>query len=207
VDGDLVRLNLGLEYRIGSDDTLSPLRGEAWVDIPILYAARTASAAGLFLDARIPESARQRLRAEGAESFLRDPKGATEVLRDLPGVRVPRTTTRFVGAVFDRVPELSEFRDARWRGEDRFEIVDASGAPAAVAWSVRANALAAEVAVETAVPHRRRGFARQVTAAWAAHVVRTHRFAFYSYREENEPSARLAGRLGTRVYANGIAYS
>jgi predicted GNAT family acetyltransferase len=63
------------------------------------------------------------------------------------------------------------------------------------AFSARENSRAAELSVETTPAHRRRGFARQVAAAWAADVVSSDRIAFYSYDFANAASAALASSL------------
>jgi predicted GNAT family acetyltransferase len=82
----------------------------------------------------------------------------------------------------------------------------AGGERASVAWSVRENATAAELAVETAVGHRRRGYGRQVTAAWAQHVIGQGKTAFYSYAEENVGSRALARSLSVLEFSTVAAY-
>jgi predicted GNAT family acetyltransferase len=78
--------------------------------------------------------------------------------------------------------------------------------PISEAFSVRENAAAAEVAVETAALFRRRGYGRQVTAAWAYHVMGLGKVAFYSYADENTVSQALARSLGVVQFSSVAAY-
>jgi predicted GNAT family acetyltransferase len=85
--------------------------------------------------------------------------------------------------------------------DDRF-IVRQGGRKVAVAWSVRQNAHTAEVAVETHISYRRRGYARQVTAAWAAAQLRRGLVPLYSHKAENLASQALAHSLGLHHFAD-----
>ena len=85
--------------------------------------------------------------------------------------------------------------DAELAG-DRAVVRAMDGGEAAAAWSVRESAHAAECAVETREPYRRRGLARQVTAAWADHVLARGRVPFFSHLIENVASRGLATSLG-----------
>lgn len=98
--------------------------------------------------------------------------------------------------ILDRVPDRSEFPDAEPGGGGW--IVRIAGDVAARAFSARENSVAAELSVETTPGYRRRGFARQVAAAWAAGVVASDRVAFYSYDFSNTASAALAQSLDVR---------
>jgi len=64
------------------------------------------------------------------------------------------------------------------------------------AWSVRESDRAAECAVETVEPMRRRGYGAQATAAWANRVLGDGKVPFYSHEAGNEPSRALARGLG-----------
>lgn len=103
-----------------------------------------------------------------------------------------------------RSPAPDEYRDVEQVGNNWAIKVD--GTVAAVAWSVRANELSEEVAVETGDPFRRRGYARQVVSAWAHSVPGKDRVAFYSHHSDNPASQALALSLGLVQYADGAAY-
>lgn len=62
--------------------------------------------------------------------------------------------------------------------------------------ALRTNSEAAELWVWTEPDARRRGYAEQVSIAWAAEVTGEGRVAFYSHEEDNDPSRRLAATLG-----------
>ena len=74
------------------------------------------------------------------------------------------------------------------------------------AWSVRENRVAAEVAVETAAHFRLHGYGRQVTAAWAHHIMDKGKVAFYSFARGNVASEALARSLGVVEFSNVAAY-
>lgn len=74
------------------------------------------------------------------------------------------------------------------------------------ATSVRQNDQAAEVYVETQPGFMKRGFGRQVVAAWANECANHGRVAFYSYDLTNQASAALAKGLGVEWYADVIGF-
>jgi predicted GNAT family acetyltransferase len=73
--------------------------------------------------------------------------------------------------------------------------------------SSRENEVAAEAWVETRPEHRRRGLARQVTAAWGHDLRRRGKIPFYSHRLENSASQAVARSLGLRQWKTEVAYS
>jgi RimJ/RimL family protein N-acetyltransferase len=62
--------------------------------------------------------------------------------------------------------------------------------------SVRENEDAGECYVFTLPEYRRRGYGRQVTAAWGYHLREQGKVAFYSHTEENLASRAVARSLG-----------
>ncbi len=83
-------------------------------------------------------------------------------------------------------------------------IVD--GRIASTCQSSRENETAAESWVRTLAEHRRRGFARQVTAAWAANASANHKLPFYSHRMDNLRSQGVARSLGLGPFIVDAAY-
>lgn len=73
--------------------------------------------------------------------------------------------------------------------------------------SSRENTRAGEAWVQTAPAYRGRGYARQVTAAWGASLVRRGKIAFYSHAQENAASAAVARGLGLEHYLTDTGYS
>ncbi len=72
--------------------------------------------------------------------------------------------------------------------------------------SARENEVAAEAWVQTSPDYRRRGLARQVTAAWARDVVTQGKIAFYSHRRDNLASRGVAASLGLTRFVDGAGY-
>jgi RimJ/RimL family protein N-acetyltransferase len=81
-----------------------------------------------------------------------------------------------------------------------------AGEPVSWAWSSRTNAKAAELAIETKPAFRRRGFARQVAAAWARYQLQQQKIAFYSHLHDNLPSRALAASLGVVHIMDVVGY-
>jgi RimJ/RimL family protein N-acetyltransferase len=114
------------------------------------------------------------------------------------------SSINIVWYVISRIPDPSEFPDVVERS-GRF-VVEQNGQVAASAWSAQKDDRAAEVEVETAAAFRRRGFGRQVVAAWAHHVRRQGKIALYSHLTTNEASHALAASLGAWKYAETREY-
>ncbi len=72
--------------------------------------------------------------------------------------------------------------------------------------SSRENAVAAEAWVQTLPTFRRRGYARQVTAAWAHDLQRQGKIPFYSHVRSNLASEAVARSLGLIQYIEDVGY-
>jgi ribosomal protein S18 acetylase RimI-like enzyme len=73
--------------------------------------------------------------------------------------------------------------------------------------SARENSRSAEAWVITAPEFRRRGYARQVTASWAADVQAQGKVPFYSHVVDNMASRAVALSLGLRPFLAAVAYT
>jgi hypothetical protein len=73
--------------------------------------------------------------------------------------------------------------------------------------SVRENDAAAEAWVQTLPEFRRRGYARQVTAAWAQDLLHQGKLPFYSHNMDNLPSQGVARSLGLIQFVEGVGYA
>lgn len=76
------------------------------------------------------------------------------------------------------------------------------GRAVAVCCSVRITPRAHEAGVETVPPHRGRGLAPSVVAAWAHAVIRAGAIPLYSTAWSNRASQRVAAKLGAVIYAS-----
>jgi predicted GNAT family acetyltransferase len=72
--------------------------------------------------------------------------------------------------------------------------------------SAREDSDSAEAWVQTASPFRRRGLARQVTAAWGHHALRAGKTAFYSHAATNAASRGLAASLDLAWLLDAVGY-
>jgi RimJ/RimL family protein N-acetyltransferase len=72
--------------------------------------------------------------------------------------------------------------------------------------SSRENEYAGEAWVQTLPPFRGRGYAQQVTAAWAHHLQRQGKIPFYSHQLSNLASQRVAQRLGLTQFISDASY-
>jgi GNAT superfamily N-acetyltransferase len=80
------------------------------------------------------------------------------------------------------------------------------GEIAATCVSTHENAQAGAAWVQTSPRFRRRGYGRQVTAAWAAELQRLGKLPLYSHHWDNVASQALVESLGFRRYAEDIGY-
>ena len=76
------------------------------------------------------------------------------------------------------------------------------GHAVSVCFCARRTDVTAEAGVETAVEYRGRGFATQVTAAWALAIRTSGRVPLYSTSWDNHASLTVARRLGLLTYAS-----
>ena len=72
--------------------------------------------------------------------------------------------------------------------------------------SSRENARAGEAWVQTLPAFRGRGYAAQVTAAWAAHLQEQGKIPFYSHKLTNLASQAVARKLGLMQYIADAVY-
>jgi hypothetical protein len=88
---------------------------------------------------------------------------------------------------------------------DGFSIVR-DGLVVARAWTTADSARATEVEVETHAAYRRRGYARQVVAAWAAAALASGKAVFYSHVAANDASRGVARSLGLEWLSDEVEY-
>ncbi len=77
-----------------------------------------------------------------------------------------------------------------------------NGEPVSICFSARSSPEAAEAGVETAAAFRGRGFAAEVTRAWALAIRASGRVPLYSTAWENHASRAVARKLGLIAYAS-----
>ena len=146
----------------------------------------------------LPPNQLERLRSMTPRQVYEDEEAVLAIL----GVTEPgwRGRTSIFSSEFStRDFELVSVRDGRF-------IVQIGTVRAAEAWASRATDQAAELAVETQPDFQRRGYGRQVCAAWANHALAAGRTAYYSHSVLNTASRALADNLGVQHFMDNVSY-
>lgn len=199
---ELIRLNVGLENRMDSSDNLFPLPDSDPAQVAHFVIARHSEGCERFFRHDLPVPIREKLTNLDPEQALYDFELVKRILSE---DRPCEDTWGGKGYVFKHIPDQSEFPDVLFH-KGSF-VVMVKNEPVAWAWSQEKNDKAAELAVEVLPEYRRRGYARQVSAAWANTVMRSGRIAFYSHLHNNTASEALARSLGVVQYAVSAGYS
>lgn len=196
---DLIRLNTEIENVVNSDGDLTPISGK---DSAIFAIHRHEGGYVYYFRYDLLPSIRQQIEALDPEEALYNHDTVKHIL-------APYATCNKVfagkGYHFDRIPSPDEFPDAVLH--EGCYVIMADGKPVSWAWTQDGNKRAAELAVETLPEYRRRGHARQAVAAWASHVAKSGRVAFFSHEIGNVESEALGRSLGVVQYAISVVYS
>ena len=191
--------------------------------VPRLYVARHAGGYAVYFRHDLPREVRRELAALPPERLF-DDEGL--VARLLAGVELGGegpSPWRGKSYVFAEAPPGKVYRGAERLGEShrpaiaRYDpglvvtgravfAVLVEGEIVASCESSRENAVAAEAWVRALPAHRRRGYARRVTAAWGAHQLGQGKTAYYSHRLDNGASQGVARSLGLRHYIDDVGY-
>ncbi|HEX8682366.1 MAG TPA: GNAT family N-acetyltransferase [Ardenticatenaceae bacterium] len=86
-------------------------------------------------------------------------------------------------------------------------LIIADGQIASACESSRENHKAGEAWVQTSPHFRRRGYARQVTAAWARYLQQQGKIPLYSHQWDNAASEAVARSLGLVPFITFVAYT
>lgn len=195
-------MQVELEYRLDGNDRLVPFPGSEEQARHLVY--RLADGYLRWYRHDLDHRVITALEALPAGCAFDRPERIQAVFLGRPPVE-HAFAPRFVSGFFPRCPDVTEFKDAECE-PGRGCVLRQDDQVVAWAFSVRENTCCAEVAVETAEAYRRRGYARQVTAAWAYQVVLGGREAFYSYKLDNYASAALAASLGVEIFAEVVGF-
>jgi RimJ/RimL family protein N-acetyltransferase len=196
----LIDLQIHLEYQLDSNGLLVPFPGSSEQGLYIAY--RHAGGTVQYFNHCLPIELRTRLVELGGSQAFEAPQVVERLIQE---VTPARFEGQFVSEYIPRLPDPGGFPLVVTQQAQSVILVD--GSPVCWAWSERSNEGCAEVAVETLPQHRRKGYARQVVAAWAFEVIGSGRTAFYSYQFENEASRALARSLGAVWYADVVCFA
>jgi hypothetical protein len=217
----LVERQLALEG-IGFDPNgrLIPRVASEPTDIPRFFVIRHAEWVDRYYRADLPDSLVERLAGVATEGLFDDDSQVKNILSE----HAPcRDVWRGASYTFSVAPSLWDYPDVRILSEldrgalagfDR-ELLSISrpifaifvdGNIASTCVSAREDEECAEAWVETLAPYRRRGYGRQVTAAWGHSVVTRGKLAFYSHARDNLASQGIARSLGLAWFLDGAGY-
>ncbi|HET7034045.1 MAG TPA: GNAT family N-acetyltransferase [Thermomicrobiaceae bacterium] len=197
----LVRLKLEMEFGIApAGDVLPPPRSNP-DGHPRFVVSRYQGGFARFLRHDVPEATRRRLLALGPERAVEDEAAVRAALeRDAPLANIWRVRWY----VIERSPAPDEYPEVVVQHGRHVILVD--GEVVARARTEAESERAAEVGVETLPAYRRRGYARQVVASWAAATLRQGKVAYYSHTADNLASAAVARSLGLTLLSDEVEY-
>lgn len=188
---ELVELKIAMEFGVAPvGDSLPPAR-ENGEGQPRLLVSRFGDDFACYFRFDLPPSIRDVLRELDPDTLMRDEQRVRDILARDAGCG---KTYHIRWYTIDRMPDPAEYRDVSEKEGMYVVLVD--GTVAAWAKTDCENERAAEVSIETLPAFRRRGYARQVTAAWAAHALAAGKVAYYSHLLANAPSRAVADSLG-----------
>jgi len=195
---ELVRLSIEIENQIDSGGDLRPVPGR---DSALFSVSRHPTGYAAFFRYDLPRNVRRQIAALDPEAALQDHEAVRRIL-----ARFAPCDTIFAGKgyYFARRPSPAEFPDAVYH--NGCYVITIDGKPVSWAWTADGSEQAAELAVETTPKYRRRGYARQVVAAWATHVLEERKVAFYSHEVGNIASEALANSLSVVQYTVVTTY-
>lgn len=184
-------LQLRLECKaLDPEGRVIRINGEQPDEIAACSVARFQDGHQVTCDATADSDLVERAAALPAEMFFED---SVRAARAIGGGRA-MTITKCSTYVFPEVSRPVDPAIVR-KGQEEYAVT-VHGREVSLASSARTNSEAAELWVWTDASARRKGYAEQVARAWAAEVTGEGRVAFYSHLDDNQPSRRLAAKLG-----------
>lgn len=185
-----------------------PLAAETAVETPVCAAVRHLGEVELVFSQAADTALVASARAVPSHRFFAEP---AVVARDLGGA-TPLTvehcrTYDFVEPVPVSDPAVVRVGPEEYKALVGGGAVDGIAGIVGGASSIRSNEDAAELWIYVDPDHRRRSLGVRLASAWAVDVLAAGKIAFYSHLEENEPSRRLAARLGVRPLFDLVNFS
>jgi len=209
----LIHMQLAIEcIGLDEDGLLIRVPGPDPDEIARVYAYRYEGRYITTFRRDLPASIRKQIRALGAETVYHD----SEAVKALLATAAPCSEVGvFYTYVFPDTLGPRQFPDVVRLGEADEGLIEAyragmnvteravfavirDGMIVSTCGSVREDGDAGECYVFTVPEYRRRGYGRQVTAAWGHHVTEHGKVAFYSHATENVASQSVARSLGLR---------
>lgn len=217
----LIEVQLALEgIAVVDGETLVQLAGAEADEIPRLLLVRHAQGYARYYRADLPRTIRSLLDACSAEQLWHDHAAARRLLAMDGACAEPWIGTSYVflsplaaaDSLAVRLGSAHQPLIERWnpqlevRGRVVFAVI-VDEQIVATCESSREDARSGEAWVQTSPAFRGRGYARQVTAAWARVLQQQGKLPFYSHRADNLASQAVARGLGLRPFRSDVAFS
>ena len=197
----LIEMKIAMEFGVGPDGDTLPAATSNTDGQPRLLVSQFDGDHAIFFRYDVPRSTRDALSMLGADDLMRDESRVRSILEHhAPCEKVYRIRWYTI----ERMPDPDEYPDVTIRGRRHVVLIDGK----VVAWAKTdtEDDHSAEVSIATKSEFRRRGYARQVTASWAASVLSSGKVAFYSHLLDNAPSSAVAESLGLVHLSDEIEY-
>ncbi len=200
----LIELQLELEcVAVAAGDTLVPIPCPN-PDGPVRFSVvRHDDTWSTFFRHDLPDQTRAQLAALAPEQAFHEHERVKAILdRDAPCAEL------WAGVlyVFPDTLTVALYPDAVRLDDTAAYAIVADGRVVATCSSSRENAACAEAWVTTEPAYRRRGYARQVVAAWAHDLQRRGKLPFYSHLRHNIASRAVARSLGLVQFLAAVGY-
>lgn len=195
----LIENQIKLEYSLSPESLLLPYPGSTEQALVVIY--QYPGGVRYYLNQALTSSTRNALEALELSTAFDNPELISQIMREK---HPHKSSDIYLSYFFPHSPSPEEFAQVT-QNAGRFEI-RVQDEPVSWAWSIRENESCAEVAVETLPEFRKFGYARQVTSAWAHHVISTGKLAFFSLLASNQVSRSLANSLGVIQFAKSITF-
>jgi hypothetical protein len=218
----LIRLHLELEgVGIDDDGSLFRIPGSSPDTLHRVYVTRHDQGDSVFFQRDVPKAVRKKLLALPIRDFFEQPERVKSILmedRPCEEIHIGKSyilTAPVPPSRFPDVIPLSQVSQEVVRRYDAALVPEQKevfgilvvGEIVSTCESSRENERAGEAWVRTHEAFRRRGFARQVTAAWGNWLLAQGKTPFYSHRWENFASQAVAQSLGMVQYVADAGYA
>ncbi len=203
-----------------SDGFLKPLPESVPDIIQRLYLAQHDNGFLRCFREALPTHIRQQLSQLHPEQILNDPETVKTLLAEdapceeimqgksylFPNTLTPEDFPDVVQLDATYQSQLEQFSPGEAMSPWPVYAVIVNGRIVSTCQSSQENTSAAEAWVRTLPDFRKRGYARQVTAAWAYQLQQRGIIPFYSHRLDNTASEAVARSLQLTPYANEVGY-
>jgi GNAT acetyltransferase len=205
----LIEMQLRLECKgLDAEGLLIRIPGPDPDDIPRCLVVRHLDTYRVLFRHDLSRHIRERVAMLPPEMVFGDHEAVKQVLADDAPVEAIWTGRSYIfPSILARADYPDTVRLDRATNTQPVYAVRVADQIVATCESVRENDAAAEAWVQTLPGFRRRGYARQVTAAWAQGVLDQGKTPFYSHSLDNLASQGVARSLGLVPFIDAIAYT